>query len=240
MPMADSATGERYRVAIEEVFEGPMDLLIHLIRKNEVDIQDIPIAKITDQYLGYIDLLKELDIDFAGEFLVLAATLIRIKARCLLPFHSGEEEEDPRLEIIRPLKEYLEMKSVAEKLIKRELLGQDTFKRGGAEAISREDDMIDGIGIFDLFDAFQKVLDSIPKEHRVELNDEKISVKDRIAQLVDVLEMRDGITFFELFMEKTSRKDIVVTFLAVLEMAKLGLLRIVQHPETGVIRLFYE
>ena len=120
-----------YSVQLENVFEGPMDLLVHLIKKNELDIYDIPIALITEQYLQYVEWMKAMNVDFAGEFIVMASTLTQIKSRMLLPVHDGdgEEEEDPRLELTRPLLEYLQMKSVADQLVERNLLGDKTFIR---------------------------------------------------------------------------------------------------------------
>jgi len=123
-------TNESYQVKLDNVFEGPMDLLVHLIKKNEVDIYDIPIALVTNQYLEYLEWMKSLNIDVAGDFLVMAATLTQIKSRMLLPAHEGgEEEDDPRMEIAKPLEEYLQMKSAAEHLTERNRLGETTFIR---------------------------------------------------------------------------------------------------------------
>ncbi len=119
-----------YEIKLDKVFEGPMALLVHLIKKNEVDIYDIPIAVITQQYLEYLEWIKLMNIDFAGDFLVMASTLTQIKSRMLLPTHGIEEdEEDPRLALTKPLQEYLEMQSVAEQLANRNLLGEHTFVR---------------------------------------------------------------------------------------------------------------
>ena len=123
-----------YQVRLEEIFEGPMDLLIHLIKKNEVDIYDIPVALITRQYIEYIDWMKMMNVDFAGDFLVMASTLAQIKSRTLLPTHGNEDDDDdPRMEIARPLLEYLQMKSVADQLAERDLLGEKTFVRTYAQ-----------------------------------------------------------------------------------------------------------
>ena len=123
-----------YKIELEDVFEGPMDLLLHLIRKNEVDIYDIPIALITRKYLEYLDWMKMMNIDYAGDFLVMAATLAQVKSRTLLPTHGNEdEEEDPRMELTRPLIEYLQMQSVAEQLGERDMLGENTFVRTYAD-----------------------------------------------------------------------------------------------------------
>ena len=121
----DEGEDDRYRVKLENVFEGPMDLLVHLIKKAEVDIYDIPISQITEQYLNYLEWMKQMNIDFAGDFVLMASTLTHIKSRMLLPAQEGEEEEeDPRLEITRPLLEYLRIKSAAEQLAERNLLGE--------------------------------------------------------------------------------------------------------------------
>ena len=231
-----------YKVDLADVFEGPMDLLIHLIKKNEVDIYDIPIALITDKYLAYIKWLKAMDIDFAGDFLVMAATLTQIKSRMLLPVHEGEEEdEDFRTEITRPLLEYLEMKAAAEHLASRNLLGEKTFARTHSKHpyIDETGDKIIRVGLFELIDAFQKILDKLAPDHRVDMSSERISVKERMTQIVDLLEIKGSAAFDELFDKIVEKGDIIITFLAVLEMVKLNLVKIVQHVQTGIIRLFY-
>lgn len=232
-----------YKVQLEDVFEGPMDLLVHLIKKNELDIYDIPIALITGQYLQYVEWMKAMNVDFAGDFIVMASTLTQIKSRMLLPVHEGdeEEEEDPRLELTRPLLEYLQMKSVADQLVERNLLGDQTFIRNPSrdEFISSPDDEFIKIGLFELIDAFQKILDRIPDEHRVEMTTDEISVKDKISQIVDILETKGSITFLELFSDNPDRREVIITFLAILEMVKLTLIRIVQNLNTGIIRVFY-
>jgi len=233
-----------YQVQIDNIFEGPMDLLVHLIKKNELDIYDIPIALITEQYLKYIEWMKALNIEFAGDFLVMASSLTQIKSRMLLPVHAddeGEEEEDPRMELTRPLLEYLQMKSVAEQLIERNLLGENTFTRNPSrdEFIADDDGEFIRIGLFELIDAFQKILERIPGDHRVDLTTDEISVKDRISQIVDILESKGSLTFVELFSDNPDKREVVVTFLAILEMVKLSLIRLVQNIETGIIRIFY-
>ena len=233
-----------YQVQIDNIFEGPMDLLVHLIKKNELDIYDIPIALITEQYLKYIEWMKALNIEFAGDFLVMASTLTQIKSRMLLPVHAddeGEEEEDPRMELTRPLLEYLQMKSIAEQLIERNLLGENTFTRNPSrdEFIADDDGEFIRIGLFELIDAFQKILERIPGDHRVDLTTDEISVKDRISQIVDILESKGSLTFVELFSDNPDKREVVVTFLAILEMVKLSLIRLVQNIETGIIRIFY-
>lgn len=231
-----------YEIKLDQVFEGPMALLIHLIKKNEVDIYDIPIAMITQQYLEYLEWIKLMNIDFAGDFLVMASTLAQIKSRMLLPTHGIEDEEDPRLELAKPLREYLEMQSIAEQLANRNLLGEQTFVRSfteeGFQDLQEEEPYIQ-VGLFELIDAFQKILANIPEEHRLDLSSDRISVKERISEIVDILEKKDSLTFTELFSKDAVKGDIIVTFLALLEMVKLNLVNIVQHVESGIIRIFY-
>lgn len=233
-----------YQIQLEDVFEGPMDLLLHLIKKNEVDIYDIPIAMVTRQYLDYLEWMKAMNIEFAGDFIVMAATLAQIKSRMLLPAYDNQEEddEDPRNAISRPLIEYLQMKNAAQQLASRDLLGDKIFVRSSspqATAFAIEEKEIQ-VGLFELIDAFRQILDDASGEHRVDLHTERISVKERINEIVDILEKKGSVAFDELFVERRSRADIIVTFLAVLEMVKLSLLRITQHVQTGVIRMFYQ
>ncbi len=230
-----------YQVRLEEIFEGPMDLLIHLIRKNDLDIYDIPIALITDQYLQYLELMKAMNIDYAGDFLLMASTLTQIKSRMLLPTHEGEEEEDPMQEITRPLLEYLQMKSAAAQLIERNLLGEKTFVRNPKhdEFLTNSDDGFIKVGLFELIDAFQKILERIPEDHRVELTTDEISVKERISQIAEILEAKASITFKELFSDNPNKREVITTFLAILEMVRLTLIRIVQNLKTGIIRIMY-
>jgi len=235
---------ESYQIQLEDVFEGPMDLLLHLIKKNEMDIYDIPIALITRQYLEYLEWMKAMSIEFAGDFIVMAATLTQIKSRMLLPAYDSQEEEDedPRNAITRPLIEYLQMKNVAQQLASRELLGDKIFVRSTspqATAFAIQEKEIQ-VGLFELIDAFRKILDDVSGEHHVDLYTERISVKERINQIIDVLEEKGSVAFEELFLESRMRADVIVTFLAVLEMVKLSLLRITQHTQTGVIRMFYQ
>lgn len=233
---------DTYHVEIDDIFEGPMDLLVHLIKKHEVDIYDIPIALITEQYLDYLQWMKEMNIDIAGDFIVMASTLTKIKSRMLLPAHEEDiDKEDPRLEIIKPLEEYLRMKSAADKLAERNRLWEDIFARKPDLETRREnhDDEIIKVGLFELIDAFQKILENISPQKRVNITADTISVRDRIVQIVEIFETMESITFNELFSNNADKSDIVVTFLAILEMVRLSLLRIVQNTRTGIIRLFY-
>jgi segregation and condensation protein A len=237
------ASDDVYQIVLMDIFEGPMDLLVHLIKKNEVDIYDIPIALITEQFLEYLEWMKSMNIDFAGDFIVMASTLTHLKSRMLLPIHDGdpEEEEDPRQEITRPLVEYLQIKSAAEDLAARQLLGEDIFARNPGkvgELFGAEGDMVK-IGLFELIDAFQKILEKISPDHLVELTADSLSVKDRISELVDIFQKQKSITFDELFAADSNKGEVIATFLAILEMVKLSLVQMAQQVQTGIIRLFY-
>ena len=234
---------ELYKVKIDDIFEGPMDLLVHLIKKHEMDIYDIPIALITEQYLKYLQWMKAINIDIAGDFILMASTLTKIKSRMLLPVHEEEtDDEDPRLEIVKPLEEYLRMKSAANELITRNLLGEDTFVRNpnqGNYPIDQNSEIIK-VGLFELIDAFQTILEKISEHRGVDIiTADTVSVRDRIVQIVEIFETRKSVTFNELFTINVAKSDIVVTFLAILEMVRLSLINIVQNTQTGIIRLFY-
>jgi len=225
-----------------EIFEGPMDLLLHLIRKNKLNIYDIPISLITNQYLEYLDLMKTLNIDLAADFLIMAATLIHIKSRMLLPAsEEGEEEEEERTEITQPLLEYLRFKKAAETLASRPLLDQDVFARkfSSKDWIDEEHGPMLQVGIFDLIDIFKEIMENAKAEYLVDMSKEGLSVKKKIAELVDILEKTSSITFQELFSSKTTKREVVVTFLAILEMVKMNMIRIAQQLQDGVIRIFY-
>jgi segregation and condensation protein A len=242
--IAGPHTAAPYRVRLTDIFEGPMDLLVHLIRKNEISITDLPVALVTEQYLQYLEWLQAMNVEYAAEFVVMASTLAQIKSRMLLPLHAEEdgEEEDPRHEIVRPLLEYLKLKSAAAQLSERPLLGEDTFTRGVKPsdlAPPDGDEEVIKIGLFELIDAFQKILAGLPDEARIEFTTDTISVQERISQIADQLELKGSLTFFELFSDQPHRSEIIVTFLATLEMVKLSLIRIVQHVNSGIIRIFY-
>ena len=234
---------ELYKVQIDDIFEGPMDLLVHLIKKHEMDIYDISIALITEQYLEYLQWMKAINIDIAGDFILMASTLTKIKSRMLLPVHEEEtDDEDPRLEIVKPLEEYLQMKSAANELIARNLLGEDTFVRNPNQenhSIDQDGEIIK-VGLFELIDAFQTILEKISEHRGVDIiTADTVSVRDRIVQIVEIFETRKSVTFNELFPMNTDKSEVVVTFLAILEMVRLSLINIVQNTQTGIIRLFY-
>lgn len=223
------------------IFEGPMDLLVYLVRKHDMDITDIPIAEITEQYLGYLNMMTLMNIDFAGDFLYMAATLAHIKSRILLPSSGDEdEEEDPRLEIARPLLEYLKLKSAADHLSGLPMLGRDVFTGGLSddEALLDEDPDIT-LGLFELVDAFRRIMDNQYQDHAVDFSTNRMSVKDRIMEMVAIFEKTPRIHFHALIEHPDDKSMVVLTFLAVLEMAKLNLIDIRQHVQSGLISLCY-
>jgi segregation and condensation protein A len=224
------------------VFEGPMDLLLHLIKENKLDIYDIPISLITGQYLEYIELMKELNLEIAGEFLVMAATLIQIKSRMLLPPDEAAPEEepvDPRLELVSRLIEYQAMKqaSLALKEMGEAWAGvlSRAFEEEGEVGEEGEEELsLFDISLFDLIGAFRKILDKAPPE-LVSISKESLTVKDRIARILEVLEAKETVTFEELFDGESSRSVLIVTFVALLELLKLGLARAYQEKGFGEI-----
>jgi len=229
-----------YKVRLENIFEGPMDLLVYLIRKNEVNIYDIPISLITDRYLEYIEWMKSMNVDIAGDFLVMTATLVQIKSRMLLPVHDDSDEEDPRQEIARPLLEYLQMKSAALQLSDRELLGEHTFIRSPSKTsdpgnLPEREIRVD---LFDLIKAFQRILDNVSPDVSLDVVADKLSIQDRMTELVRMLKVKGSLIFQELFSETAGRDDIIITFLAILEMVKRNAAGVIQHADTGNITLY--
>jgi segregation and condensation protein A len=220
------------------VFEGPLDLLLHLIRINEVEITDIPIARIGEQYLEYLTLMGELDLEVVGEYLVMASTLAWIKSRMLLPAERvGEdgEEIDPRAELVARLLEYQRFKEVATELGERERLGRDVFAASGfePEAPAESEREIE-VGLFDLVEAYRRVLeakrDAESKPHEIEA--EEITVRERMMEIMAVLGPRPSIDFDVLLREEQNRPYtkvlVVTTFLAILELTRLAAIRIYQ------------
>lgn len=224
-----------------EIFEGPLDLLLHLIKKNEVSITDIPIATITEQYLATLEVMQTLNLDVAGEFLVMAATLIHIKSRMLLPVTDTEEDEeegaDPRAELVRRLLEYQRFKDAADQLERRELLTRDVFVRSAAPAEETPAPGFRELSVFELLTALKRVLDRLPKDVVHEVLLEKITVREKMTLLLDQLRAQGKILFESLFAEVKSRMEVVVTFLAMLELVKVRAIRIFQEEATGPIQI---
>ena len=234
-----------YKVKLE-VFEGPLDLLLYLIKKEEVDIYDIPIERITNQYVEYLTLMQMLNLEVAGEFLVMAATLMYIKSRMLLPADQqvtdteAEEGEDPRWELIRQLVEYKKFKDAALQLAQREEDQANIFSRGAVDAgIEIDQDVpLAEVSIFDLINAFNEVLKKASaREDFREIIEERFTVSDKIEEILYTLRDRSGIIFSELFAKASSRAEVVVTFLALLELIRLKRLKVRQGKAFGEIHV---
>ena len=230
-----------------DIFEGPLDLLLYLIKKNEIDIYNIPVALITQQYLDYLNIIKSLNLDLAGEYLVMASTLIHIKSRLLLPVPeepSAEElEDDPRAELVRQLLEYQAFKDAAAQLAQRPLLERDVFKRSAAlpediHKTSADEDELVEVSIFELIEAFHQLVSRLDKKELLEIDLEKLSLTDIINDVMERLTREKNLTFEELLGEKRDRRRIVYTFLALLELIKLKMIKAYQTTAFGVIRIF--
>jgi len=232
-----------YEIKLDQ-FQGPLDLLLFLIRKNKIDIYDIPIALITEQYLKYLEIIRSLNLDEAVEYLVLAATLLHIKSRMLLPVPEEETEEgedDPRQELVKQLLEYQVFKDAASALETRPVLERDVFKRGSHEGdveVNPDEETLIEVGIFDLVEAFQKVIAISGKSELMEIDLEKISLADRINEIMDTLTQNRSLTFTELLGESSNKRQIIYTFLAILELIKLRMIKAFQNESSGVIRIF--
>lgn len=216
-------------------FEGPLDLLLHLIEEHELNVMDIPIAFVAKKYVEYITLMEELNIDVASEYLVMAATLTHIKSKMLLPVVPTDQEDeaeaelDPRAELVRRLLEYQKYKHAAEQLSENPVLGRDVFLRGVPAPNVEGVAPLSGLSLFKLLDAFQGVLSRAQKfvDHQIDF--ERFSITDRINELSELLKSRGKILFEELFDGARGRADLIVTFLAILEMTRLRLTRVEQE-----------
>ncbi len=232
-----------YDIKIEN-FEGPLDLLLHLIKKNEMDIYDIPIAEITGQYLSTLDAMTSLNLDVAGEFLVMASTLVYIKSRLLLPRNEEEveelDEDDPRAELVRRLLEYQKYKEGAVALDAYAVLGRDVFARKfpAPDLAEQEEDEFSSVGIYDLVEALRSLLQGDPPAPCHEVTFEQLSVTDRINQILTLLAGKESLAFAELLPSHPGRSEVVVSFLALLELVKLKLVKLLQHTRHGTIWLF--
>ncbi|MEW5983606.1 MAG: segregation/condensation protein A [Acidobacteriota bacterium] len=237
------SSADAYSVRLQ-AFEGPLDLLIHLIRKNEVNIYDIPIALITAQYLEYLDLMEELNLDVAGEFVVMAATLIHIKSRMLLPRpdpRQEDEPEDPRQSLVERLLEYQKFKAAANLLHERETLRSAQWQRPDQRVAEIAGEGVEPeieVDLFSLMAAFKAVLDRAKARPVVPLPAERISIEERITQLLGRLSETEACGFEDLFDDVSARPGLIVTFLALLEMIRLRLVRVFQAGVFGQIRIY--
>lgn len=216
-------------------FEGPLDLLLHLVRKNQLDIHDISISELTRQYLEYLELLRVLNVELASEFLVMASTLIYIKSRSLLPRHEGlDDEPDPeemKRELSRKLIEYEKYKEAAAQLLERPMLDRDVFKRKDItemDSSTSESLPITEVGLVDLLTAFKRVLDRVGGEVTQDISIDRLSISDAMTFLLDRLGHSSVLTFSEVMDEVTTKSEAIAFFLAILELAKLGALTLFQ------------
>lgn len=242
----DNEQNLNYAIKLD-IFEGPLDLLLYLIKKNEIDIYNIPVALITEQYLQYLKMIKALNLDLAGEYLVMASTLIHIKSRMLLPppdeTEEGAEEEDPRAELVRQLLEHKTFKEIASELGSRPLLERDVFVRAASLPEAMEQPAPDAeelieVSVFELIEAFHRVVSQLDKKELLEIDLEKLSLTDIINDIMDQLAVMKSLTFEDLLKEKKDRRRIIYTFLALLELIKLRMIKAYQTSVFGVIRIF--
>jgi segregation and condensation protein A len=233
----DEARRDTYRVKLE-IFEGPLDLLLYLIKKDEIDIYDIPIARITEQYLAYLELMQELDISVAGDFLVMASTLIYIKSKMLLPPEpkgDGEEDlsEDPRAELVERLLEYQKFKSAAQMLYSRGEIESACYTRGPLETDSSNPEV--SATVFDLLRVFRDILKRAEAQIEMEIARDEMTIAEKLAQIHALLEERERINVRELFEMSRSKRELIITFLALLELVKEWKIYLVQDGLFGDI-----
>ncbi|MBL8142898.1 MAG: segregation/condensation protein A [Acidobacteria bacterium] len=234
---------ERYPVRLSN-FEGPLDLLLHLIRKHEIDVHDIPIVLVTQQYLAYLELMKDLDLEIAGEFLVMAATLIHIKSRLLLPRpqpDQDDEEEDPRQALAQRLIEHQRYKAAAELLHEKETVRSAQWMRPDdvvAKIAGEEYEPELEVDLFSLLTAFKAVVERARQKPKLYLPGEQIPIEVRIEQLLARLSTTEACGFDHLFADVNTKSNMIVTFLALLEMIRLRLVRVFQTGPFGDIRVY--
>lgn len=241
----DSNQPSPYHVSLA-VFEGPLDLLLHLIRENNIDIFNIPISQITDQYVAYIEAMQELNLDIAGEFLLMASTLAHLKSKLLLPPDPTQDDvddegQDPRAELVRRLLEYQKYKQASEDLISLTQLDRDVFVRVPVRRVIVMDQPVElaEVSVFKLVQAFHKILDGIPSTHTHNVEREYFSIRDCAAEIESRLKRStDGkIYFSHMFKNETNRSKVVASFLAILAMIKRGVLRVYQTDQFDDILL---
>jgi segregation and condensation protein A len=216
-----------YKVKLQ-IFEGPLDLLLYLVKKDHLNICDIPIAQVTEQYLQYLELMRLLDLNIAGEFLVIAATLMQIKSKMLLPAEEGQEDsaqEDPREELVRRLLEYEKFKEIAQTLREKEASQKEVFKRPKAiekdQLKPQEGEVYFEASVFDLLNAFSKALENVPKELFYEVIKDEFTIQDKIHDILHLLLLHNSVRISELFGKAGNKIEIIVIFLAILELIRL-------------------
>lgn len=231
------APTDNYTVQIE-VFEGPLDLLLHLIRKQEVDVYDIPIAKITDQYLRYVQVMKDLNVNVAGEFIAMAATLIHIKSQLLLPSDPTvvEEEADPREQLVQRLLEHEKFKRAANMLHELETVELSVWSRGENEFEEEEQEAVSAT-VYDMIHAFHEVVERYKEQIVVEVDHDPVTVEEKIIEIRNLLKVQSEILFSFFFQHKISKLHLAVTLVALLELAKSKEIQLLQKGVFKDIRI---
>jgi segregation and condensation protein A len=233
-----------YRLKLE-IFEGPLDLLLFLIKKDDIDITNIPVAQVTDQYMKYIEMMQVLDLDIVGDFLVMAATLMQIKSRMLLPPDPNseqEQEEDPRDELVRRLMEYKKFKEIAETLQSKEQWRRNLFSRHPDEEwkeqiVNESKEVYFEASLFDLISALSEAIKKTPEEVLHEIIREEYTVEQKIHDILHLLVEKSAVSLHHLFARAVSKQEMVVTFLAVLELIRLKEIRAMQKEHFGDIEV---
>jgi segregation and condensation protein A len=219
-----------------EIFEGPLDLLLYLIKKNNLSIYDIPISKITEEYLNYLEMMKELNLDVAGEFLVMASTLMQIKTKMLLPKHELDEEKgkDPRTDLVKMLEEYQKYKVASAFLLERFNKNKDIFYRG-SPVFSTEDKYLE-VEMTYLLDAVRKAFDRL--KGRIEIEAEDVPIESRIEKIMNMIKEKKYMLLDDVFRDETKLKGIITSFLALLELVRIGKVRIVQDESFSDVKIY--
>jgi len=229
-----------YKIKLQ-VFEGPLDLLLYLIKKNELNIYDIPIFEITKQYLEYLEIMELLDLNIAGEFIVMAATLMHIKSKMLLPPDENQEEEeqqDPRAELVRRLLEYKKYKEVAESLHEMEIKQKDVFASKLKPDMEESKEVYFEASVFDLITAFSKVLKQVPRDKFYEILKDEFTVEEKMHEIFHALKNTPQIYLTALFSKSKNKLEAITIFLAILELIRLREIKIMQKHEFGEIEIF--
>ncbi len=234
-------TQKNYSVNLE-VFQGPLDLLLYLIKKDEIDIYDIPIARVTEQYMQYIEVMKTLNLELAGEYILMAATLIRIKTKLLLPPVEGDTEEmDPREELVAALLEYKKFKEVSEILREKRILEERVFVPPPVDGSNGNKEKIvlsSSTTLFDMLTAFKEVLERAEQERMLEVTAEEITIEERVAKIMELLAENESATFQELFADIPRKIIVITTFLAILELIRLRRITIRQSLPFSELRVY--
>jgi segregation and condensation protein A len=222
-------------------FDGPLDLLLHLVRVNEVDLTNIPILEIASQYDAFLEMMRELDLDIAGDYLVMAATLVHIKSRLLLPpdptIPGEESSDDPRAELTQQLLEYQRLKQAAENLQAIDSVRSLIWTRDGRVPQEFEGEELLTVELFDVIAAFKKLLDRLGEDARIQVTRDDVSVADKVVWLTEILQERGSVDLLELIAELPNRTERIASFLAVLEMVRMQVIVLFQRAREGDIRV---